>query len=92
MRRTGYLGNLEREGGLPTKAPVALPRALRAGDWLAFDAMGAYTVCAASRFNGFDVSQVVYTAGAGPAAGETRRVLRAYAGAAAALSAGGAGA
>ena len=64
-----------------------LPRALRAGDWLAFDAMGAYTVCAASRFNGFDVSQVVYTAGAGAAAGETRRVLRAYAAASASAGA-----
>ncbi|KAJ6499448.1 ornithine decarboxylase [Mycena sanguinolenta] len=40
-----------------------LPRALRVGDWLGFHNMGAYTVCAASQFNGFQVSNVVYTTG-----------------------------
>ncbi|KIY46065.1 hypothetical protein FISHEDRAFT_47885 [Fistulina hepatica ATCC 64428] len=40
-----------------------LPKDLRVGDWLGFDNMGAYTVCAASRFNGFDVSRVIYTTG-----------------------------
>ncbi|KAK7445481.1 Ornithine decarboxylase [Stygiomarasmius scandens] len=40
-----------------------LPSTLAVGDWLGFDNMGAYTVCAASRFNGFDVSRVVYTVG-----------------------------
>ncbi|KAF8210069.1 ornithine decarboxylase [Mycena galopus ATCC 62051] len=40
-----------------------LPRALRVGDWLGFHNMGAYTVCAASQFNGFQVSKVVYTTG-----------------------------
>lgn len=40
-----------------------LPSALRVGDWLGFDNMGAYTVCAASRFNGFEVSNVIYTTG-----------------------------
>ncbi|KAJ7713956.1 ornithine decarboxylase [Mycena maculata] len=40
-----------------------LPRALRVGDWLGFDNMGAYTMCAASQFNGFQVSKVLYTLG-----------------------------
>ncbi|KAJ2222722.1 Ornithine decarboxylase [Coemansia sp. RSA 485] len=33
---------------------------LQVGDWLVFDGMGAYTICAASRFNGFKISDVVY--------------------------------
>ncbi|KAJ1725313.1 Ornithine decarboxylase [Coemansia erecta] len=33
---------------------------LHVGDWLVFDAMGAYTICAASRFNGFKISDIVY--------------------------------
>ncbi|KAJ2779016.1 Ornithine decarboxylase [Coemansia javaensis] len=37
----------------------ALPELL-IGDWLVFDAMGAYTICAASRFNGFKISDLVY--------------------------------
>ncbi|KAJ1834658.1 Ornithine decarboxylase [Coemansia sp. RSA 2711] len=37
----------------------ALPE-LQIGDWLVFDCMGAYTICAASRFNGFKISDVVY--------------------------------
>lgn len=40
-----------------------LPRALQVGDWLGFDNMGAYTICAASEFNGFEVSKVIYTTG-----------------------------
>ncbi|KAF9009140.1 hypothetical protein BDZ89DRAFT_1143997 [Hymenopellis radicata] len=40
-----------------------LPERLQTGDWLGFDNMGAYTICAASQFNGFQVSKVVYTAG-----------------------------
>ncbi|KAL7006042.1 Ornithine decarboxylase [Cystobasidiomycetes sp. EMM_F5] len=31
------------------------------GDWLRWENMGAYTVCAASQFNGFKQSRVVYT-------------------------------
>ena len=58
---------------------VALPGALRVGDWLAFDDMGAYTRCAASQFNGFAVSDVVYTLGAGQPAEETRAALAAFA-------------
>ncbi|KAJ1810447.1 Ornithine decarboxylase [Coemansia sp. RSA 2598] len=33
---------------------------LQVGDWLIFDTMGAYTTSAASRFNGFKISDVVY--------------------------------
>ncbi|KAA1467274.1 ornithine decarboxylase [Dentipellis sp. KUC8613] len=58
---------------------VALPSALQVGDWLAFDNMGAYTVCAASQFNGFEVSRVTYTTGGGPWSTETRGVLKAMA-------------
>ena len=42
---------------------VELPQALQVGDWLGFDNMGAYTICAASQFNGFEVSNVIYTTG-----------------------------
>ncbi|BFZ62704.1 Ornithine decarboxylase [Saitoella coloradoensis] len=37
-----------------------LPYALDVGDWLYFEEMGAYTGCAASRFNGFPLSRVQY--------------------------------
>lgn len=53
-----------------------LPSALQVGDWLGFDNMGAYTVCAASQFNGFELSKVVYTTGG---TGEVRSVLAAFA-------------
>ncbi|EKM57862.1 uncharacterized protein PHACADRAFT_251754 [Phanerochaete carnosa HHB-10118-sp] len=53
-----------------------LPRTLEVGDWLAFENMGAYTRCAASQFNGFQVSNVVYTTGTGLASGEVRGLLR----------------
>ncbi|KAJ7188417.1 hypothetical protein C8R46DRAFT_1157481 [Mycena filopes] len=55
-----------------------LPRALRVGDWLGFPNMGAYTVCAASQFNGFQVSKVVYTTG-GFRAAEVRGILAKFA-------------
>jgi ornithine decarboxylase len=42
---------------------VRLPAALEVGDWLGFRNMGAYTVCAASQFNGFETSPVEYTVG-----------------------------
>jgi len=38
-----------------------LPRDLGVGDWLLWENMGAYTICAASQFNGFKTSQVRYT-------------------------------
>ncbi|KAK1219460.1 Ornithine decarboxylase [Marasmius sp. AFHP31] len=55
-----------------------LPNSLRVGDWLGFDNMGAYTVCAASQFNGFEVSNVIYTTGGGATAAEVRNVLAAF--------------
>lgn len=55
-----------------------LPAGLRVGDWLGFENMGAYTVCAASQFNGFEVSKVVYTLG-GAIAAEVRNKLAAFA-------------
>jgi ornithine decarboxylase len=55
-----------------------LPSALRVGDWLAFDNMGAYTICASSQFNGFELSNVIYTTGDIGAA-EVQSVLMAFA-------------
>ncbi|KAJ3159071.1 hypothetical protein HDU86_001970 [Geranomyces michiganensis] len=34
---------------------------MQIGDWLHFDNMGAYTMCAASQFNGFKKSAIIYT-------------------------------
>jgi ornithine decarboxylase len=44
-------------------AQVKLPSSLEVGDWLGFRKMGAYTICAASSFNGFGRTKVVYTVG-----------------------------
>ncbi|KAI0077813.1 ornithine decarboxylase [Panus rudis PR-1116 ss-1] len=57
-----------------------LPSTLEVGDWLAFDNMGAYTVCAASQFNGFQVSNVIYTSGGGYLSGEVRKALKGFQG------------
>lgn len=57
---------------------VSLPAALRTGDWLGFDNMGAYTICAASQFNGFEISNVIYTTGEVRSA-EVRNVLADFA-------------
>jgi ornithine decarboxylase len=47
--------------GLDCIAPsFQLPAVLEVGDWLYFDDMGAYTICAATRFNGFRASKVFY--------------------------------
>ena len=40
-----------------------LPKGLEVGDWLRWDQMGAYTICAASTFNGFKRADVIYTCG-----------------------------
>lgn len=41
---------------------ASLPTSLiEVGDWLRWDCMGAYTICAASQFNGFRRSDVRYT-------------------------------
>ncbi|KAJ4490948.1 ornithine decarboxylase [Lentinula aciculospora] len=58
---------------------IELPMGLRVGDWLGFDNMGAYTVCAASQFNGFEVSKVVYTLGGSVVAAEVQSKLAAFA-------------
>lgn len=42
---------------------VRLPQGLAVGDWLGWGEMGAYTMCAASRFNGFNKSPVHWTVG-----------------------------
>ncbi|KIK96291.1 hypothetical protein PAXRUDRAFT_318801 [Paxillus rubicundulus Ve08.2h10] len=57
---------------------VMLPRGLQVGDWLGFDDMGAYTICAASQFNGFELSDVLYTTSKGGE--EAREALRRFAG------------
>ncbi|PPQ83973.1 hypothetical protein CVT25_000519 [Psilocybe cyanescens] len=59
-------------------ASTVLPSALQVGDWLGFDNMGAYTVCAASQFNGFEVSNVIYTTGSFGCT-EVRAALAAFA-------------
>ncbi|KAI5480829.1 ornithine decarboxylase [Pseudohyphozyma bogoriensis] len=44
------------------QANASLPTGLlRVGDWLRWEKMGAYTICAASQFNGFRQSEVRYT-------------------------------
>jgi len=43
---------ITKEGMLPE---------LNVGDWLYFENMGAYTMCAASQFNGFRKSSIIYT-------------------------------
>ncbi|GJN91961.1 hypothetical protein Rhopal_004989-T1 [Rhodotorula paludigena] len=45
---------VQSNASLPTQA-------LQVGDWLRWDNMGAYTICAASQFNGFRRSDVRYT-------------------------------
>lgn len=59
-------------------AKTELPRALQVGDWLGFDNMGAYTICAASQFNGFELSNVIYTTGS-VGGFEVRSALAAFA-------------
>lgn len=43
---------------------VDLPEDLEVGDWLVYENMGAYTICAASNFNGLRRSEVRYSLGA----------------------------
>ncbi|KAA1096659.1 hypothetical protein PGT21_024456 [Puccinia graminis f. sp. tritici] len=49
---------------------------LLVGDWLRWPNMGAYTICAASQFNGFKISQVVYTIGDPSVDEKVRHILR----------------
>lgn len=44
------------------------------GDWLRWEEMGAYTICAASQFNGFRTSEVRYCVDGKGDAGTERRV------------------
>jgi ornithine decarboxylase len=53
-----------------------LPADMRVDDWLGWDNMGAYTVCAASRFNGFETSNITYTSGLGYPSVKVRTALR----------------
>ena len=55
---------------------IELAAQLEVGDWLGFENMGAYTICAASQFNGFERSGVTYTAGVGEAGARVQRLLR----------------
>lgn len=58
---------------------VHLPRGVEVGDWIGWGEMGAYTLCAASTFNGFDRSPVHWTTGGDtPNGREVRRVLDAF--------------
>lgn len=73
----GHLATSEASGGHRTTCSVwgptcdsidqvckatSLPAdALCIGDWLRWTSMGAYTICAASQFNGFHKSIVHYT-------------------------------
>jgi ornithine decarboxylase len=58
------------------RALVDLPHGVEVGDWLGWAEMGAYTLCAASTFNGFDRSAVHWTTGgSSPAAKAVRRTL-----------------
>lgn len=47
---------------------VMLPKGLEVGDWLVYENMGAYTICAASTFNGIRRSELRYTLGEGEGA------------------------
>jgi len=60
---------------------IKLPASLEVGDWLGFENMGAYTICAASQFNGFERSGVIYTAGVGQSGARVRALLRVFGGA-----------
>ena len=54
---------------------IKLPVGLEVGDWLGFEDMGAYTICAASQFNGFAQSGVVYTSGVGESGERVQTLL-----------------
>ncbi|EST06355.1 Orn/DAP/Arg decarboxylase 2, C-terminal [Kalmanozyma brasiliensis GHG001] len=57
------------------RALVHLPKGLKVGDWLVYENMGAYTICAASTFNGIRRSEVRYTLGAGEDAEVVRELM-----------------
>lgn len=60
------------------KSRVVLPSGLEIGDWIGFDDMGAYTICAASQFNGFQESAVHYCSGTGERSRAVRKALKKF--------------
>lgn len=54
---------------------VRLPKGLQVSDWLIYEDMGAYTICAASGFNGLRKSEVRYTIGQGADSDMVRKLL-----------------
>lgn len=54
---------------------VQLPKGLKVGDWLVYENMGAYTICAASTFNGIRRSEIRYTLGEGDDAEAVRQLM-----------------
>ena len=54
---------------------VQLPKGLKVGDWLVYENMGAYTICAASTFNGIKRSEIRYTLGEGQDAEVVRQLM-----------------
>ncbi|PWN53034.1 ornithine decarboxylase [Violaceomyces palustris] len=54
---------------------VYMPKGLKVGDWLVYEGMGAYTICAASQFNGLRRSEVRYTVGDGDDAFIVRQLM-----------------
>ena len=49
---------------------------IQVGDWLRWENMGAYTICAASQFNGFKTSKIIYTIDSTPSTeGRIRELL-----------------
>lgn len=56
---------------------VHLPSGLKVSDWLVYENMGAYTICAASGFNGLRRSEVRYTVGEGHEADMVQSLLSA---------------
>lgn len=57
------------------RSVTRLPRRLQVSDWLIYENMGAYTICAASGFNGLRTSEVRYTVGEGPDSHITRSLV-----------------
>lgn len=56
-------------------SPLSHLPAMEVGDWLYFEDMGAYTVCAASTFNGFPRSAVIHTDGGSVTGRDVRQIL-----------------
>ncbi|PKI82872.1 ornithine decarboxylase [Malassezia vespertilionis] len=52
-----------------------LPRSLDVGDWLVYENMGAYTLCASSSFNGLELAKVRYTIGSTDQDGAAEMVM-----------------